>query len=82
MFTHPDQIAQLAAEHQRQMLADASQWNQWHQKRRQPSKRLSAAAIIRRMAEAIAEASVAAAKIPSGAWPARRHAHRLARNQR
>ncbi len=67
MFTHPDRIAQLAAEHQRQMLADASQWNQWHHKPRQPSKTLSAAAITRRLTEAIAKVRAVAAKVPSAA---------------
>jgi hypothetical protein len=65
MFTHPELMEQLAAEHQRQMLAEASQQRLSHQHSRWPSKRPGAAVrVTRRLAEAIAKAGVMAAEIP------------------
>jgi len=72
MFSHPDRIGQLAREHHRQMLAEASQ----RQRRRphvDPAARTpnAAVAIFRRLAIAIARAGVAAAQAPGAIWPAR-----------
>ena len=69
MFTHPDQIGQLVREHQRQMLAEASQ----RQRRRphvDPAARTpNAAAIFRRLATALSRAVVVAAEGPRAIWP-------------
>ena len=59
MFTYPDITGQLVREHQRQLLAAASQ----RQPRRQHGRRVSkatgiAAAVIRRLAPVIAEPSL------------------------
>jgi hypothetical protein len=59
MFTHPDITSQLVREHQRQLLAAASQ----RQPRRQPGRQVSkatgiAAAVIRRLAPITAEPSL------------------------
>ena len=61
MFTHPDLTSQLAREHHRQMLAEASR----RQLRRRYSHRATSTAngaskIIRRLAAAIAGAGIAA----------------------
>jgi hypothetical protein len=72
MSTHPDLIGQLAREHHRQMLAEASQ-----RQRRRPhvhpaaSTPNIAATIFRRLATAIAQARVVAAQAPGASWPAR-----------
>jgi hypothetical protein len=58
MFTHPDITSQLGREHQRQMLAAASQRRLRRQHGRQTSKATGiAAAVIRRFAPVIAEPS-------------------------
>ena len=73
MFTHPELVEQLAGEHQRRMLAEASQWRLWHQRSRWPSKRPGTAVrVTRRLAAAIANAGVAAAEIPGTIRSARR----------
>jgi hypothetical protein len=74
MFTHPDPIGQLAREHHRQMLAEASQ----RQRRRphvDPAAKTpnAAAAILRRLAPAITRTVVVAAEAPDAIWPARPH---------
>jgi hypothetical protein len=73
MFNHPDQIGQLVREHQRQMLAEASQ----RQRRRphvDPAARTpNAAAVFRRLATALSRAVVVAAEAPRAIWPARPH---------
>ena len=72
MFTHPDQIGQLVREHQRQMLAEASQ----RQRRRphvDPAARTPNVAIFRRLATALSRAVVVAAEGPRAIWPARPH---------
>jgi hypothetical protein len=59
MFTHPDIASQLGREHQRQMLAAASQRRLRHQHGRQVSKAADiTAALIRRLATVIAEPSL------------------------
>jgi len=59
MFTHPDITSQLVREHQRQMLAAASQRQPRRQHGRQTSKATGiAAAVIRRLAPVIAEPSL------------------------
>jgi hypothetical protein len=59
MFTHPDITSQLGREHQRQMLAAASQRQLRRQHRRQASKATDiAAAAIRRLAPVTAEPSL------------------------
>jgi hypothetical protein len=72
VFTHPEVMEQLAAGHQRQMLAEASQRRLWHQRSRWPSKRPGAAVqVTRRLAAAIANAGVVAAEIPGTVRSAR-----------
>jgi hypothetical protein len=75
MFTHPYIGSQLAREHQRQMLAEASQRQLRSRRRRPPvAKNPNAAArIIRRLAAAIAKAGVVAAEAPGAVWPAGPH---------
>jgi hypothetical protein len=59
MFTHPDITSQLGREHQRQMLAAASQRRLRRQHGRQASKATDiAAAVIRRLAPVTAEPSL------------------------
>ena len=59
MFTHPDITGQLVREHQRQMLAAASQRQLRRQHGRQVSKAADvAAAVIRRLVTVIAEPSL------------------------
>jgi hypothetical protein len=59
MFTHPDIASQLCHEHQRQMLAAASQRQLHRQHGRQTSKAADiAAAAIRRLATVIAQPSL------------------------
>ena len=59
MFTHPYIASQLGREHQRQMLAAASQRQLHRQHGRQTSKAADiAAAVIRRLATVIAEPSL------------------------
>ena len=68
MFMHPDIARQLAHEHQREMLAEASRRRLQCEVRRQqrrPAPRLPGAARInRRLAAAIARARVVAAQVP------------------
>jgi hypothetical protein len=74
MFTHPDRLIQLAREHQRQMLADASQRHLRHRHGQQaPSTPNAAARISRRLATVIARAGVVAAETPCASWPAGSH---------
>ena len=54
MFTHPDRIRQLATQHHRQMLAEASQWQLWDRDGIRQSMRLDVATVARRLARAIA----------------------------
>jgi hypothetical protein len=59
MFPHPHITSQLGREHQRQMLAAASQRQLRRQHRRQVSKAADvAAAVIRRLVTVIAEPSL------------------------
>jgi hypothetical protein len=59
MFTHPYIVSQLGREHQRQMLAAASQRQLHRQQGRQASKAADiAAAAIRRLATVIAQPSL------------------------
>jgi hypothetical protein len=59
MFTHPDITSQLGREHQREMLAAASQRQLRRQHGRQVSKAADvAAAVIRRLVTVIAEPSL------------------------
>jgi hypothetical protein len=59
MFTYPDITSQLVREHQRQMLAAASQRQLRRQHGRQTSTAAGiAAAVIRRLAPVIAEPSL------------------------
>ena len=59
MFTHPDITSQLVREHQRQLLAAASQRQLRRQRGRQVSKATGiAAAVIRRLAPVTAEPSL------------------------
>ena len=74
MFTHPDPLGQLAAEHHRNMLAEARQRTLRHQHGR-PSSRTPAIAlrITRRLATAITRAGPVAAEASAAAWVARPH---------
>jgi hypothetical protein len=66
MFTHPDRLIQLAREHQRQILADASQCHLRHRHGQlAPSTPNAAARIIRRLAAQITRAGVVAAETPA-----------------
>jgi len=57
MFTHPDPLGQLAAEHHRHMLAEARQRTLRHQHGRPPSRTPAIALrITRRLATAITKA--------------------------
>jgi hypothetical protein len=69
MFTHPDPLGQLAAEHHRQMLAEARQRTLRHQHGR-PSPRTPdiARRITRRLATAITRADPVAAETSGAAW--------------
>jgi hypothetical protein len=58
MFTHPDITSQLVREHQRQLLAAASQRQPRRQHGRQLSKATGIAAVIRRLAPVTAELSL------------------------
>jgi hypothetical protein len=61
MFSHPDRIAQLARDHHRQMLAQASQRQLGRQHGQQATRTATAAGtIIHRVATAIGGAGVAA----------------------
>jgi hypothetical protein len=72
MFTHPDRIGQLAAEHHRDMLAEARLRALRHQQGR-PSSRTPRIAlrIARRLATAITRADAEAAQTPGAIWAAR-----------
>ncbi len=69
MFTHPGSIGQLAREHHRQMLAQASH----RQLRHQHSRPAASTRIIRRLAAVIARAAVVPAQAPGAIWPAGPH---------
>jgi len=72
MFTHPDPLGQLAAQHHRQMLAEARQRTLLHQHGRRSSRTPDIALrITRRLATAIASAGPVAAETPAAAWVAR-----------
>jgi hypothetical protein len=63
MFTHPDLVGQLAREHHRQMLAEASQRQLRRRHSHQATRNAGAAGkIIRRVATAIAGAGIAAGR--------------------
>jgi hypothetical protein len=74
MFMNPNLATQLAHEHQRQMLAQASQQQLRHQ-HGYPAPRTEglAARVARRLAAAIARAGVAAAQAPGAVWRAGPH---------
>ena len=61
MFTHPDPLGQLAAEHHRQMLAEARQRALRHQHGRPPSR---TPAIARRITRRLAAAITRATAVP------------------
>ena len=73
MITNPNLATQLAREHQRQMLAQASQ--QRHQHGRPARGTPNAAASIIRVGAAIARAGRVAAQAPGATWLARPHPH-------
>jgi len=76
MFTNPNLATQLAREHQRQMLAQASQHRHQHA-HPVAGTRNAATSIFRRLAAAIARADRAAARryLASSPASARRTAH-------
>jgi hypothetical protein len=65
MFTNPDLATQLAREHHRELLAQASQRRLRHQNRRPAPAR-----ITRILAAAIARAGSVAAQATGAMWPA------------
>jgi hypothetical protein len=72
MFTHPGSLGQLAAEHHRNMLAEARQRTLLHQHGRPSSKTPAIALrITRRLATAITRAGPVAAQTPAATWVAR-----------
>jgi hypothetical protein len=74
MFTHPDRIGQLAAEHHQHMLAQARHRTLRHQHGRRSSRTPDAAVrITRRLTAAITRAGIVAAETPGVTWPARPH---------
>jgi hypothetical protein len=74
MFSHPDRIGQLAREHHRQMLADASQRQLLHQDDRPAARTPGAVArMTRRLAAAIAGTDVVTAQAPSAIRPTAPH---------
>jgi hypothetical protein len=74
MISNPNLAAQLAREHQRQMLAQASQRRLRHQHAcPAPRTPRPAARVARRLAAAIARAGVVAAQAPGAIWPAGPH---------
>ena len=68
MITNPNLATQLAGEHQRQMLAQASR-----QRHQVPGTPNAAASVIRRLAAAIARVCRVAAQAPGVTWLARPH---------
>jgi len=72
MITNPNLATQLAREHQRQMLAQASQQRHQHG-RPVPGTPNAAASIIRRVVAAIARAGRVTAQAPGAIWLARPH---------
>ena len=74
MFTHPDLISQLARDHHRQMLAQASR-RQLRRQHDRPAARTAngAGQIARRPVTAIARASAATAQALRAIWPAGPH---------
>ena len=65
MFTHPDPIGQLAAEHHRHLLAEARQRALRHQHGRRSSRMpIVGVKIARRLATAIPRASAVTAETP------------------
>ena len=74
MFTHPDPIGQLAAEHHRHMLAEARQRALRQQHGRRSSRMPEVALrITRRLATAITRAGAVAAETQAAIWEARPH---------
>jgi hypothetical protein len=74
MFTHPDRLGQLAREHHRDLLAQASQRQLTHQHRRPaPGTPRPAAGFTRRLAAAIARAGLVGAQARGAIWPAGPH---------
>jgi hypothetical protein len=69
MFTNSHLTAQLAREHHRELLAQASQ-RQLARQHRRLAHRTSGAGITGRLAAALARAGVAAARAPGAIWPA------------
>lgn len=73
MFINPHLATQLARDHQRQLLAQASQRQLAHQHRRPSNGTPGPAGITRRLATAIARAGRVAAHAPGAIWPAGPH---------
>lgn len=74
MFTHPDRIGQLAAEHHQHMLAQARQRTLQHQHGRRSARMPDAVArITRRLTAAITRTGVVAEETPGATWSARPH---------
>jgi hypothetical protein len=63
MFTQPDRIGQIAREHHRQLIADASQCRQYD--RLVPRTPSAAARITRRLVAAFARPHAVAAETPA-----------------
>lgn len=75
MSINHDLTTRLARDHQRQMLAEASNHMRHQQRRPVPQTPRTATRIIRGLAAAITSARVVAARVPGAVWPARLHVH-------
>jgi hypothetical protein len=73
MFIPPDLATQLAREHYRRMLGEASQRQLAHQHARPAPGTPGPAGITRRLAAAITRARVATARAAGGIWPTGPH---------
>jgi hypothetical protein len=74
MFINPDLATQLAREHHRQLLSEASQRQLRHRHRPAPDTPRAAAGFTRLLAAAIARAGLVNAQAPGAIWPAGPHA--------
>jgi hypothetical protein len=70
MFIDPNLATQLAREHQRELLAEASQRQQLQHRHRPAPGTPGATGIARRLAAAIVRAGAVAAQAPGAIWPA------------
>jgi hypothetical protein len=73
MFINPNLATRLAREHQRELLAEASQRQQLRHRHRAAPGTPHATGFARRLAAAIARAGVVAPRAPGAIWPTGPH---------